>query len=242
MGGERLNLNVMTQSLGFKEFRVRADASAVAAGLARRADPPASEQAFRSLLSQANSAGRGLHTHISTSCLIVNDRGAERQYGLVLHRKRHEWFYPGGHADGEWNWLRGAWKECQEETGAAGVRVRFRLEDQLPTKGEEPEVVLLPHAAYLHNVSRDPAGDHDHWDFVYVFRVDEPQALRIDPNESLALGWLGASEVAHLRGAGEPEHIWHGAPLSARTLDVLHRCEADWASCNQEVRLPRALV
>lgn len=232
----------MIQSWVFEEFHVRMDASSVAAGLSRRAEPPAAEQTFVSLLSRAGSAERTENTHISTSCLFVDNRGKERRYGLVLHRKRHEWFYPGGHADGEWNWLRGAWKECQEETGATRIRVRFRSEDKLPVTSDGPGVFLLPHAAFLHKIIRDPAGDHDHWDFVYVFLLDNPKTLRIDPEESLALRWLGTSELARLRRGEKSQHQWHGAPLSARTLDILHNCELNWESLNQEVILPNAFV
>jgi hypothetical protein len=102
----------------------------------------------------------------------------------------------------------------------------------------------MPWRAYLHEVRNDPAGDHAHWDLVFVFCLEKKESLQFDPNESCGLEWLSSTELEKIRlelGARN-QYQWNGAPLSARTLDILHNCEADWSDQDQEIPMPGHLI
>lgn len=61
--------------------------------------------------------------HVTASAWVVNPR--RDRVLLVHHGKLHEWFQPGGHADGDVDVLNVALKEVSEETGLDDKHIRL---------------------------------------------------------------------------------------------------------------------
>lgn len=59
--------------------------------------------------------------HLTSSALVV--ASDDRRVLLLEHRKLRRWFQPGGHADGEANLARSAWREATEESGIESLVV-----------------------------------------------------------------------------------------------------------------------
>lgn len=119
-----------------------------------------------------------LQGHMTTSCLVLHPR--EESVLLVKHRKIGEWIYPGGHADGDWFWLRSSLRECAEETGF------FELGLIPPSSGD----ALLPHFLQRFEIKTfqgTPAHVHD--DAVYVFEAPS-EDVTIAPEESDGHRWV----------------------------------------------------
>lgn len=110
--------------------------------------------------------------HITGSAWIVD---ASNQCALLTHhRKLGRWLQPGGHADGDADILRVAWREAKEETGIE------RLE---PVSREIFDVDVHPIPA-----TQDvPA--HRHFDIRFAF-VAPPGATLRPSSESFSLAWV----------------------------------------------------
>jgi len=113
--------------------------------------------------------------HFTGSALVVHpDR---RRVLLLLHTKLDRWLQPGGHADGDANLARVAWREATEETGIVDL-----------------EVVTPAIDLDIHQVTHD--GDtHLHHDVRYL--VLAPEGARIAGNhESQDIRWVAPDELA----------------------------------------------
>jgi 8-oxo-dGTP pyrophosphatase MutT (NUDIX family) len=146
-----------------------------------------------SLLTDPESSGRHRNPHITTSCILLDD--SLTKVALLLHRKRQQWFYPGGHADGDWNWLGGAARECREELGPKRLYFGFEDGDVWPKEPGKRRVVL-PRLVVRHD-----AGDHEHVDVVYALRTPDEQ-LSVAPEEGDAWRWFAMGEILN-RSHGE---------------------------------------
>lgn len=117
-----------------------------------------------------------LDGHFTASCWLVSADGA--RVLLTHHRKLQRWLQLGGHADGDADLARVAWREALEESGLPELIVERRIFDLdahiIPARGHEPE--------------------HIHWDvrFVVHCRGSEDYAVS---EESLALAWVPVAEV-----------------------------------------------
>lgn len=159
----------------------------VAAGLLAAVPPgPAEMERHRrrvldALAARADLAQRTARPgHLTGSALVVSDDGD--RVLLLLHRKLGRWLQPGGHADGEANLARVAWRESTEETGIGGLRL------------------LLPALDVdIHRV--DPPGEdpHLHYDLRFVV-VAPPAAVAQGNHESRALKWVRWEDL-HATGA-----------------------------------------
>jgi 8-oxo-dGTP pyrophosphatase MutT (NUDIX family) len=115
----------------------------------------------------------------------------------LLHRKRGEWFYPGGHCDGDWNWFGAALRECREEMGSTQLSVAMVEGDlwlpRLPGTAAALEDgfggFVLPRVLVLHN-----AVDHQHIDCVYAF-VTRDDGFHVALDEATEARWFGLSKV-----------------------------------------------
>ncbi len=61
--------------------------------------------------------------HVTGSAWVVNPR--RDQVLLLHHGKHHQWFQPGGHADGDADILRVALRETHEESGLPEENIRL---------------------------------------------------------------------------------------------------------------------
>lgn len=124
--------------------------------------------------------------HVTGSAWLV-DRSSIRVL-LTHHKKLDMWVQLGGHADGDSDVFRVAWREAAEESGLEGIvpvsRQIFDLDvHRIPARGAEPE--------------------HFHWDVRYAFRAMAGEAYRVS-DESHALGWI---EINALRSVTQEESM-----------------------------------
>jgi len=116
--------------------------------------------------------------HLTGSAMVVDP--ASRRFLLLLHAKLGIWVQPGGHADGDGNLGRVAWREATEETGIAGLR--------LATPAIDLDVHFVP----------PPHGPHDHLDVRYLV-LAPPGAVPRANHESRGLRWLALDQLAGYR-------------------------------------------
>lgn len=124
--------------------------------------------------------------HLTASALLV-DAAGERAL-LTHHRKLEKWLQLGGHCDGEANLAASALRECREESGIEGLVIDPAIVDldvhPIPARKDEPE--------HLHLDSR--------------FLVFAPEgAVEVVSEESIALGWIAAKDLARL-GSDDSVH------------------------------------
>ncbi|MCA2960629.1 MAG: NUDIX domain-containing protein [Silvanigrellales bacterium] len=135
---------------------------------------------WRSTLERDDAVLReSLPVHISTSAVVFcrePDTGTCEAL-LLWHLKALEWVYPGGHADGDWNFLRSALREVQEETSLQDV---FWLHTRA---GVPPGVPAA--------VQRIGVGEHAHFDAVFYLECRPESKLKVitDAHESGAFQW-----------------------------------------------------
>jgi 8-oxo-dGTP pyrophosphatase MutT (NUDIX family) len=117
---------------------------------------------------------------------------------LHFHRRLGKWLQMGGHDEGERDLYRTALREGAEESG---------LQDLAPLGAGLLDVSVHP----------IPAGkgepDHLHLDARWAFATASPEAVVLDPDESVHLEWLDLAEAAARMAE----------PASARALAKLAR-------------------
>jgi 8-oxo-dGTP pyrophosphatase MutT (NUDIX family) len=115
--------------------------------------------------------------HFTGSAWVVSADGV--RVLLMHHRKLDRWLQPGGHADGDTDLARVAWREAHEETGVIDLRVEGGIFDidrhRIPARGNEAE--------------------HWHYDVRYVVRAGTDDRFVIN-EESQALAWRSINDVA----------------------------------------------
>lgn len=138
--------------------------------------------------------------HLTGSALVVEPAG--RRTLVLWHRKLQRWLQPGGHADGDGNLARVAWREATEETGIAGLavlRTAIHLDvHEVAPPGEEP---------------------HLHLDVRHLV-VAPPGARARGNHESEALRWVPLDGLAAL---GADDGLLALAEAGAAALDALGR-------------------
>jgi 8-oxo-dGTP pyrophosphatase MutT (NUDIX family) len=117
-----------------------------------------------------------------TATTFVVDQGRTL---LLLHRKLHKWFPPGGHIDPHELPHTAAIREVQEETG-----LHVALLGETIAMGE---VLVLPqpHCILLEDITPD----HQHIDLIYFARVIGG-ALQVAEREAQSVRWLSWEELA----------------------------------------------
>lgn len=117
-----------------------------------------------------------LDGHFTASCWLLS-ADASRVL-LTHHRKLDRWLQPGGHADGDPDLARVAWREASEESGLPDLLVEGAIFDldahTIPARGAEPE--------------------HVHWDVRYVVHCRGSEDYVVSP-ESHALAWVAVADV-----------------------------------------------
>lgn len=114
-----------------------------------------------------------LKGHFTSSAWLLNKDGSKAL--LMHHAKLNLWVQPGGHCDGDGDFLGVAIKEAQEESGIKGIS---------PVKEDifDIDILLVPEYKQI------PA--HFHYDvrFLLQVRSDEDAVLNIESKE---LRWVG---------------------------------------------------
>ena len=108
--------------------------------------------------------------HFTGSAWLVSADG--QRVLLTHHRKLNRWLQLGGHADGDTNLARVAWREAEEESGLSTLVVAPEIFDLdrhiIPARGADPE--------------------HWHYDVRFVVRAQGSEDFAVS-EESLALAW-----------------------------------------------------
>ncbi len=152
------------------------------AALARWADHDREEAAvaarFSDLVAQPRCYWRDCFpAHFTASAWLVSGDGA--RVLLMHHRKLDRWLQPGGHADGDTDLPRVAWREAKEETGLNDLVGHDELFDldahEIPPRGHEPV--------------------HWHFDVRFVVTAKDSEIFAAN-HESRAMAWRDIAEVA----------------------------------------------
>jgi len=138
--------------------------------------------------------------HLTGSALVVDPHSA--QVVVLFHRKLRRWLQPGGHADGDADLARVAWREATEETGIDGL-----------------SVVEPPVHVDIHEVHPPDDRPHLHLDVRFVV-LAPPGAALVGNEESDDLRWV---DVAALTGLEADAGL---LALASRGLEVLRDLEA----------------
>jgi 8-oxo-dGTP pyrophosphatase MutT (NUDIX family) len=115
--------------------------------------------------------------HITGSAWIVTP---ERDYVLLVHHaKLNRWLQPGGHADGDENVLRVAWREAEEETGLKN----FKILSKLPF---DVDIHVIP--------ERKDFPAHHHYDVRFLMEASREEQIVVS-EESHDVKWIPLSEL-----------------------------------------------
>ena len=121
--------------------------------------------------------------HFSASAFVVNKERTKMV--VVYHNIFDGWIYPGGHADGEKDFLSVAVREVEEETG-----LKAKVLDQnifsiqsLPIKGH------IKRGKYV--------SAHLHLDVVYLLEADDNIPLIYREDESKGVKWVSFDETTN---------------------------------------------
>jgi ADP-ribose pyrophosphatase YjhB (NUDIX family) len=111
--------------------------------------------------------------HLTGSAFVV-DRERERLL-LIHHRALDRWLQPGGHADGDHDLKRVAWREVLEETGLADLEL----------------LSPRPFDLDIHPIPAKPGvPGHLHYDVRFLFAADGEARLQGDKREVRAAAWV----------------------------------------------------
>lgn len=119
--------------------------------------------------------------HFSSSAFVVNKE--RNKMVVVYHKILDNWFYPGGHADGEANLLNVAHREVLEETG-------------LDAKILSPNIFSIQLFAVPTHVRKgNHVSAHMHLDTVYLFEADDTIPLKYREDESSGIKWISFEDA-----------------------------------------------
>jgi len=122
--------------------------------------------------------------HVTASAWVVNP-GLTRVL-MVHHARLHQWFQPGGHADGDVDVLRVALKEVAEEAGVDPSHIKL-LSDQI----FDVDMHWVP--------DTDAAPAHSHVDIRFLVEIDD--ALPVPGNnESHQVAWIDLYNATRMNG------------------------------------------
>ena len=119
--------------------------------------------------------------HFTSSAFVVNKE--RNKMVVVYHIINDGWIYPGGHADGEEDFLSVAVREVEEETGlkAKVIDENIYSIQSLPVKGH------IKHGKYV--------SAHLHFDVVYIMEADDEIPLVYREDESKGVKWIPFEEA-----------------------------------------------
>lgn len=137
-------------------------------------------RARRWILAHEQIFDRAHPIHVTASAWVINP--SRTHVFMVHHGKLHQWFQPGGHADGDHDVLRVAMKEVSEESGLDASHIR-----------------LLSDAVFdvdIHTVpTTDAAPAHSHIDIRFIVEMDDSIPVP-GSHESHEVRWIPMREVA----------------------------------------------
>ena len=131
---------------------------------------------FKDVLTRKNEFG-----HFASSAFVVNK---DRTKMLVVYHNIHNsWIFPGGHVDGEENFLSVAIREVEEETGLKTTV----LDDSIFAISASPIIGHVKRGKYVPS--------HTHLDVVYLLEADDKEPLVFRKEESKGVKWITLEEA-----------------------------------------------
>lgn len=119
--------------------------------------------------------------HFSASAFVVNKE--RNKMVVVYHIINDGWIYPGGHADGEDDFLSVAVREVEEETG-------------LKVKVLDENIYSIQSATVKGHIKRGKyVSAHLHLDVVYIMEADDKLPLIYKEDESKGVKWISFDEA-----------------------------------------------
>ena len=132
--------------------------------------------AFDDVLTRDNIFG-----HFSASAFVVNKE--RNKMVVVYHIINDGWIYPGGHADGEDDFLSVAVREVEEETG---LKVKV-LDENIYSIQSAPVKGHIKRGKYV--------SAHLHLDVLYIMEADDKIPLVYREDESKGVKWIPFEEA-----------------------------------------------
>lgn len=127
--------------------------------------------------------------HIVASGIIYSKK--ENKFLVMAHKDLKIYTYPGGHIDKEdKNPLEASKRETKEETGIDKFEVKSISDDK-----------LIPIDIDIHQITyneRLNLPEHYHFDFRYLFIVENVQKVELDLNELSEYKWITKEEFYNL--------------------------------------------
>ena len=118
--------------------------------------------------------------HVTGSAWVVNP---ERNLVLLVHHgKLHDWYQPGGHADGDPDVLRVAMRETQEESGVDESHIHLLLPEVF-----DVDIHMIP------ATPKDPV--HGHIDIRFLLEIDDVHDVP-GSDESHEVKWVPLQQVS----------------------------------------------
>jgi len=112
----------------------------------------------------------------------------EKKFLVLYHKDLKMFLYPGGHIDNnDLNTLEAAKREIYEETGLKNLK-QFKILDD--------ELVPIDIDAHIINYNeRLDLPEHYHFEFRYLFEVEEIRDINIDKKELEKFKWIDIDEI-----------------------------------------------
>lgn len=125
--------------------------------------------------------------HICASGFIYSIK--EQKFLMIYHKDMKKYLYPGGHIDPtDETPLLTAIREVKEETGLSNFKLLKITED-----------TLVPFDIDTHKIPYNERLDlpsHYHFDFRYLFTIDEITDIKVDSSESGDYNWISFDELS----------------------------------------------
>lgn len=121
--------------------------------------------------------------HFSASAFVVNKERTKMV--VVYHIINDGWIYPGGHVDGEKDFLSVAVREVEEETG---LKVKV-LDKNIFSIQSAPVKGHFKNGKYV--------AAHLHLDVVYLLEADDSTPLIYKEDESKGVKWISFNEATN---------------------------------------------
>ena len=137
-------------------------------------------RARRWILTHEEIFDRANTIHVTASAWVVNP--SRTHVFMVHHGKLHEWFQPGGHADGDHDVLRVAMKEVMEESGMDPAHIRLLSQDVF-----DVDIHTVP--------ATRGAPTHSYIDIRFLVEMDDDVPVP-GSHESHEVRWIPLREVA----------------------------------------------
>lgn len=124
--------------------------------------------------------------HLTASAIVYSKN--EDSFLVLHHKDLNMYMYPGGHIDSnDKSLLEAALRELYEETGLSDLELYSVME------GKNIPLDIDTHIIPFNE--RVNMKEHYHFDFRYLFLVNEPCEVKIDKSECSSYKWISSNDL-----------------------------------------------